>query len=72
MASIELTSRGLYCPFGGFYIDPWAPCPLAVITHAHGAMGATSSPEKGCRSHADACQRMRFLARISQSIQALL
>lgn len=30
------TKRGLFCPQGDFYIDPWMPVPLAVITHAHG------------------------------------
>jgi putative mRNA 3-end processing factor len=33
---IQHTSRGLYCPAGDFYIDPWLPVPRAVITHAHG------------------------------------
>ena len=27
--------EGLYCPPGGFYIDPWRPVDQAVITHAH-------------------------------------
>jgi putative mRNA 3-end processing factor len=27
--------EGLYCPAGGFYIDPWQPVERAVITHAH-------------------------------------
>jgi putative mRNA 3-end processing factor len=30
------TSSGLWCPAGGFHIDPWAPVDRAVITHAHG------------------------------------
>src|SRR5262249_61776524 len=30
------TDRGLYCPPGDFYIDPWQPVQTAVITHAHG------------------------------------
>ena len=30
------TERGLYCPPGDFYIDPWQPVERAVITHAHG------------------------------------
>lgn len=29
------TDKGLYCPAGGFYIDPWAAVDRAVITHAH-------------------------------------
>jgi putative mRNA 3-end processing factor len=31
------TEKGLYCPLGGFYIDPWRPASgdRAIITHAH-------------------------------------
>ena len=32
---IVATPRGLYCPPGDFYIDPWRPVARAVITHAH-------------------------------------
>jgi putative mRNA 3-end processing factor len=32
---ITFTSRGLYCPPGDFYIDPWRPVEHAVVTHAH-------------------------------------
>lgn len=28
--------EGLYCPAGGFYIDPVEPVAQAVVTHAHG------------------------------------
>jgi putative mRNA 3-end processing factor len=28
--------EGLYCPAGGFYIDPAEPVAQAVVTHAHG------------------------------------
>ena len=35
MALIEFTDKGLYCPQGNFYIDPWKPVDKAVITHAH-------------------------------------
>jgi len=35
MPLIEFTDKGLYCPQGGFYIDPWKPVDKAVITHAH-------------------------------------
>jgi putative mRNA 3-end processing factor len=30
------TPEGLYCPAGGFHIDPSRPVPRAVITHGHG------------------------------------
>jgi len=33
--ALECTSKGLYCPAGDFYIDPWNPVDRAVITHAH-------------------------------------
>lgn len=29
------TDKGLYCPSGDFYIDPWYPVQRAIITHAH-------------------------------------
>jgi putative mRNA 3-end processing factor len=32
---IEFTDRGLFCPQGKFYIDPWKPVDHAIITHAH-------------------------------------
>ena len=30
------SSTGLFCPGGGFSIDPWGPTDRALITHAHG------------------------------------
>lgn len=33
---LRTTDRGLYCEAGDFHIDPWAPVPRAVVTHAHG------------------------------------
>jgi putative mRNA 3-end processing factor len=32
---IRLTSKGLLCERGDFYIDPWKPVKRAVLTHAH-------------------------------------
>jgi putative mRNA 3-end processing factor len=32
---LQLNERGLYCPAGDFYIDPWQPVEFAVVTHAH-------------------------------------
>ncbi|MDO6585761.1 ligase-associated DNA damage response exonuclease [Salipiger sp. 1_MG-2023] len=29
------TDKGIYCPAGGFYIDPWRPVDRALITHGH-------------------------------------
>ncbi|MEM6489531.1 MAG: ligase-associated DNA damage response exonuclease [Pseudomonadota bacterium] len=33
---LTLTDQGLYCPPGGFHIDPVRPVDRAVVTHAHG------------------------------------
>ena len=33
---VQSTARGLYCPAGDFFIDPWQPVQTAVITHGHG------------------------------------
>ncbi|HKG06175.1 MAG TPA: ligase-associated DNA damage response exonuclease, partial [Pedobacter sp.] len=35
MALITFTNKGIYCPKGDFYIDPWQPVNLAVTTHGH-------------------------------------
>ena len=35
MNLITFTDKGLYCPRGDFYIDPWKPVKRAIITHAH-------------------------------------
>ncbi|MFT4094622.1 MAG: ligase-associated DNA damage response exonuclease [Niabella sp.] len=36
MSLLQFTNRGIYCPQGDFYIDPWKPVERAVITHGHG------------------------------------
>ena len=45
MPIIEFTDKGLFCPQGDFYIDPWKPVNKAVITHAHSdhARGGSNS-----------------------------
>jgi putative mRNA 3-end processing factor len=32
---IQLSSKGLYCAEGDFFIDPWYPAGRAIITHGH-------------------------------------
>jgi putative mRNA 3-end processing factor len=32
---LTFTDRGIYCPAGDFYIDPWHPVDRALITHGH-------------------------------------
>jgi putative mRNA 3-end processing factor len=40
--------RGLFCPAGGFHVDPWRPCPIAIITHAHSDHARAGSDEYWC------------------------
>ncbi|MBN9312801.1 MAG: DNA ligase-associated DEXH box helicase [Chryseobacterium sp. 39-10] len=35
MKLLQFTSKGIYCVPGRFYIDPWRPVDLAIITHGH-------------------------------------
>lgn len=35
MALIKFTNKGILCPQGNFYIDPWHPVDYAVTTHGH-------------------------------------
>ncbi len=51
MALIEFTNKGLYCPPGDFYIDPWAAVDKAVITHAHSDHARWGSKYYLCHHH---------------------
>jgi putative mRNA 3-end processing factor len=44
------TRRGLYCPEGDFYLDPWRPVERAVITHAHADHARPGSRSYLCTS----------------------
>ncbi len=32
---IRFTKKGIYCPQGKFYLDPWHPVDYAIISHGH-------------------------------------
>ncbi len=32
---LVVDANGLFCPRGGFYVDPWRPVERAVVTHGH-------------------------------------
>jgi putative mRNA 3-end processing factor len=40
------TEHGLYCEAGDFYVDPWQPVDVAVITHGH-----SDHARFGCRTY---------------------
>jgi putative mRNA 3-end processing factor len=48
MPLIEFSDKGLYCPQGQFYIDPWRPVARAVITHAHSDHARPGSAQYLC------------------------
>jgi putative mRNA 3-end processing factor len=51
MPLIEFTDKGLYCPPGDFYIDPWCGVDRAVITHAHSDHARWGSKAYLCHTH---------------------
>ncbi len=55
MSLIRVLPEGLYCEAGGFFIDPWKPVDIALVTHAHS-------------DHARAGSRHYFATRISEGI----
>ncbi|NJK39281.1 MAG: ligase-associated DNA damage response exonuclease [Oscillatoriales cyanobacterium RM2_1_1] len=46
MSLISVLPEGLYCQAGGFFIDPWKPVELALITHAH-----SDHARSGCQKY---------------------
>ncbi len=62
---LECTPRGLYCPAGDFYIDPWHAVDRAVITHAH-----SDHARWGSQSYlaTDSCRALLHL-RLGSNIQ---
>ena len=69
---LKMTARGLYCPEGDFYVDPWKPVDRAVITHAHSdhtrwGMKRYLCAEEGVRVM---CMRLEEGARIETVLMA--
>jgi len=54
------TSEGLYCPAGGFHVDPWGAVERAIITHAHGDHARPGSAGYLCAAPTDLLLRRRF------------
>ncbi len=50
---LQFTPRGIFCPKGNFYIDPWKPVEKALITHAHGDHARSGSQHY--LAHHDTC-----------------
>ncbi len=62
---ITATEKGLYCPAGDFYIDPWLPVPRAVLTHAHGDHARAGSEQYFAECSSEGVLRQRLGAELS-------
>jgi len=60
MGLIEFTDKGLYCPQGGFYIDPWKPVEKAIITHAHSDHARLGSKHYLCHEQTKPLLQLRL------------
>lgn len=69
MPLIEFTDKGLYCPPGNFYIDPWKPVNKAVITHAHGDHARWGSDVYLCHHFTKPLLEARLQANSVQSVE---
>jgi len=64
MALIKISTKGLYCPKGKFYIDPWKPVNKALITHAHADHARSGMKSYLAHPHTNAVMRHRLGADI--------
>lgn len=60
MPLIEFTDKGLFCPAGNFYIDPWKPVDKAIITHAHSDHAKWGSKNYLCHSFTKPILQLRL------------
>jgi putative mRNA 3-end processing factor len=65
MQVLQFTDKGIYCPAGDFYIDPWLPVERAVITHAHSDHARVGSRHYLCHHDSVPLLKLRLGADIS-------
>lgn len=68
MALIEFTDKGLCCPQGQFYVDPWKAVPRAVITHAHSDHARWGSKSYLCHHHTRPLLQLRLGDNLYESV----
>lgn len=66
---IEFTDKGLCCPPGKFYIDPWKPVDRAVITHAHSDHAYLGHGSYLCHHHTKPLLQLRLGDNHYQSVE---
>lgn len=57
---IQFTDKGLYCPAGNFYIDPWKPVDKAIITHGHSDHARAGSNKYLCHTLTKSILQLRL------------
>ena len=57
---LKMTARGLFCPEGDFYIDPWKPVDRAIITHAHSDHARWGMKRYLCADEGEKVMRVRL------------
>jgi putative mRNA 3-end processing factor len=57
---LVLTSSGLYCSYGDFYIDPKVPVGRALISHAHADHACPGNQYVYCTPETQAIMRIRY------------
>ncbi len=65
---LTFTDRGIYCPAGDFFIDPWRPVARALITHAHSDHARAGHDNYLSTPGTDAVMRHRLGAVRSQTL----
>jgi putative mRNA 3-end processing factor len=60
MNVLEFTDKGIYCPAGNFYIDPWEGVERAVLTHAHADHARRGSQSYLAHHHSASVLRLRL------------
>ena len=57
---LQFTNKGIYCPEGKFYIDPWRPVKKALITHAHADHSRSGHQHYLAHHHSEKIMRQRL------------
>lgn len=57
---LTITTKGLYCKYGDFYIDPPTPVAKAVISHAHADHAVSGNNEVYCTEATAAFMQLRY------------
>src|SRR3954463_8184756 len=69
MPLIEFSDKGLCCPQGKFYIDPWKPVDKALITHAHSDHAHWGSKSYLCHTYSRPILQLRLGDNAYQTVE---